>query len=263
MSTVLRTGLAVALMAGPLAAQERFIPTERFGRISSPGVLAPTATTTEDQVAAAEAVQEGEKDKGEGRSSHSFLLAPLFVDTRDAYVSNVTGVYRWVGNPRHPVTLRAGYSNVGLEESGDDLDVLAGGAKLQVITRPRFVTSLVANAKNVRNRSTYFAGLVAAGWAAVPKYVALVGNVGVEADKPRAGERTTDLVVGAGIALTPTDDLEIAADYSFENDISGESDYSLTVTQAIGGPLVAASLGRHGVVSLNLIVPLSTRPTNR
>jgi hypothetical protein len=95
------------------------------------------------------------------------------------------------------------------------------------------------------------AGILAAAYAPpIPgNKLTLTANAGFAVAEPKTGESVDDIKLGAGLSYDLRDNIGFSLDYTLDNDVDGEDDYSLSIYQALGddGELVYGA-GKHGVI---------------
>jgi hypothetical protein len=194
----------------------------------------------------------------------SFFASPSLADVKGAFVSGVSIGLSRTGS--HPLQLKTSYKQISIDNSDDSRDKVGLGAKFRLKDTSWASFTLAGDYANTQGRAERFDGVLIAD---VPLGAngpfALSLNVGAARNSPKESDGMSDLVAGAGLSFSkelstsdgvPTNIVELGADYSIENDLDGEDDYSFSVGYSIRQhrSTLLFGAGKHGAVFIAALV---------
>lgn len=195
--------------------------------------------------------------------SYRVILTPSSVAAEDllAYGANAALSTQVASVPSQ---FRLGYRRMSIE-GADDLDRLTGQAKFRVVparnllgrTTSVSVSGDFSRTFEVADRFDANIAVERAIDRGEKLTLGLTGGYSIRDSE--AGARLEDATVATGAIFALRRETELGIDYAFKNDIDGEDDYSLSVTQVltpVGAPVttnLVIGAGKHRVVFLTLV----------
>ena len=228
---------AVTLLAGvtDANAQLQNAPTDPFGRIFSARILAPGAATARM------------REETEQKPSYFFTGLGRYGNDVWSLSPSLTFSDRVL---TRPYRLTASYSYIRPDE-GDSLDRAGATASLNFFGNKRFAGTVIGAYGRVFDRFSSAAAIVAVEQT-LPHRFAVAYNIGWAWLDIDDGPSIDDFVPAVGVSHTFADDRwALSADYTFDNDVDGESSWSVALDHALNDTS-SLNLGfeRHEVVSL-------------
>lgn len=178
-----------------------------------------------------------------------FYLTPSMVDADGALIAGLM-----VGASRGNGALDLRYLNIGSADGSVDRDQfrLRGAYTVPLGDKQlaeKLELTLVGQYVDTREASTQKTGLVSASWllSPAPTKLKVLGNLGWSEKNPDSGEAIRDTLESVGVSFM-IGEVELGLDYSWENDLTKEDDYSLTARHKIGSGKLAFGAGKSGTV---------------
>lgn len=197
---------------------------------------------------------EGDPDKKPAQKS--YFVSAAAVDTDEAIISGVV-----IGGSCGDTQVDLRYLNIGRSGRTTGLDQYRVRVKHRLggfeIEGENVATAVAVQYVDTDGSSEQVSALLSGAWSPSENcpFLVLV-NIGWSEFDPDAGEKVDDMVVVVGASTSLRDDVSLAIDYTFDNDVGGDNDYTLSVAHVLqSSSILVFGVAKEGTVYGSYTLP--------